>query len=259
MQLTTFTLLGCLLAAGCAATSTNRAGDPSEEDRSTPESELREAGRVGSHGMVLAGTPAEAFLSHIPMFQTPHDVQLVIAGKLDADAGADLPGTFSGELFTFLPDRISLDALRTGSLRELRGTIFLGNFESGGRPVASRVRFTVTRVVHEHVLDPAAKQAKLTYLVFGSRARSFAVHRIAGRPGFDEVLSVELGGDVPTDDELAAGVEAQVPASDDDAANRLGRATSATSMRAGARTFTARRVAALSCLEGPDFVGTCAE
>jgi hypothetical protein len=80
------------------------------------------------------------------MFQMPHDVQLLVAGSfVGLEPNRPLPASFSNELFTFLPDRMSLDALRTGSLHELQGTLFLGNFEAGGRPVPGRVRFAVSR------------------------------------------------------------------------------------------------------------------
>lgn len=52
---------------------------PAPEQPSTVEAAQSSPGRIGSHGMVLAGDPSSAFLSHIPMFAAPHDVQLVVA------------------------------------------------------------------------------------------------------------------------------------------------------------------------------------
>lgn len=221
-------------------------------------------GRIGSHGMVVAGTPAEAFLSHIPMFGPPHDVQLVVAGAFSALDGAPLsspafPASFNNRLFTFLPDRMSLDALRTGALDELRGTLFLGNFEAGGRPFRSRVRFVVTRVVHQHVLDASASQPEIGYVVFGSRARTFAVHYISGAPSFDEVLRVELDGDAPSDSELASGVDTRLANTEDAETRRLGIATAPARARTRGHDFTIRALTTLSCLEGPDFTAPCAE
>jgi hypothetical protein len=212
--------------------------------------------------MVLAGTPGEAFLSHIPMFQLPHDVQLLIAGSftaLDGTPIASLPSSFSNELFTFLPDRLSLDALRTGALTEMRGTIFLGNFENGGRPLPTRVRFAVSRVLHQHILDrnAAAPNDGLPYFLVGSRERAFAVHRIAGAPGFDEMVRVELSGDAPSDADLRVGVEAEIAGGADLPSVRLGLRTGAVTAKAGDRTFAVKPLTALSCLEGPDFASPC--
>src|SRR5262249_14507522 len=116
-------LLFPLLPVGCAAEIPTRSPDaPSMETEQTA------SGRVGSHGMIVTGTPGEAWISHVPMFRAPHDVQLVVAGSFAPEEGAAvLPASLDSKLFTFLPDPASLDALRTGMLHELRGTLFFGN------------------------------------------------------------------------------------------------------------------------------------
>jgi hypothetical protein len=206
--------------------------------------------------MVIAGTPADAFVSHIPMFGPPHDVQMIVAGSFSSLDGSTLVASFSDAPHTFLPDKMSLDGLRLGSLAELRGTIFLGNFEAGGQPLPPRVRFKVSRVVHQRVLDAGATEHELSYLLFGSRERTFAVHRIAASPSFDEVLHVTLGGDAPSDAELARGVDVRMQGPDQ-ASARLGLAASAKSAQAGTRNLTVKSVTALSCLVGPDFSAPC--
>jgi hypothetical protein len=209
--------------------------------------------------MIVAGTAEEAFLSHIPLFKAPHDVQLVVAGSFVPDApGGSVPPSFSDSLFTFVPDRCSLDALRTGTLQpgELRGTLFLGNFEAGGRPLPARVRFVVSRVLYQQLLDAKSSQPELTYLLFGSAGRTFAAHRVSGSPGFDEIVRVELAGDVPPAADLARGVEARL-ASKDELASRLGLSAAPREARADRRTFTVKPAGVLSCLEGPGFDAPC--
>jgi hypothetical protein len=122
-----------------------------------------------------------AFLSHIPMFHAPHDVQLVVQGSFD---GAGLPRSLDRGLYTFLPERFSLDAFRLGSLTEIRGTLFRGNFEDGGRPIAANVRFIVSRVVHQHVLEASAAEAPESDVI---RAGDFTVHLLGGAPSYDEI------------------------------------------------------------------------
>src|SRR5262249_30088456 len=106
-------LLGSMGAAvGCAGGAPLGAGPRTSTSTST-------SGRVGSHGMVAFGTPGEAYVSHIPMFGPPHDVQAVVAGSFAAAPGGTLPATLSDRLYTFVPDKMSLDAFRSGSLGEL--------------------------------------------------------------------------------------------------------------------------------------------
>src|SRR5678816_2230731 len=108
----------CLLD-GCAGEASRSASSIPSSGNGEPVAATESAsslGRVGSHGMVVFGTPSQAYLSHIPMFSAPHDVQLVAVGAFTSLNGSPLPESFSESLFTFLPDRISLDALRLGSL-----------------------------------------------------------------------------------------------------------------------------------------------
>lgn len=213
-------LLTVLALTGCAAEL---------ETTDASDSALAAHGRVGSHGMVLVGTPGSAYLSHVPMFHAPHDVQMIVSVRLD---GTNLPSSFSDRLFTFLPEVLSLDDLRLGKLTRFHGTVFLGSFENGGTPVAKNVTATVTSVVHQHVLD--GKPAAPGWFVFGDDAQTFAAHRISTSPGFDQIVRVKTvatrglvetsGPDVPMTDQPVAGL---VP------------------------------VVSLSCLVGPDFVDAC--
>lgn len=241
MSLTkSFFALFSILFVGCAAETADTQADAAPSEAA--ESEQTKDGRVGRHGMVLVGSPDAAFLSHIPMFQTPHDVQMIVAGKLVSPT--PLPASFASSTFTFLPDLASLDALRNGRLAELRGTVFAGNFEQGGRAVANGVRFVFERVVHQHVLDRNEKQPELTYLVFGTAKETYAVHRIAGAPSFDEILRVELTKPI-AEDVLKKGVVVPLPKTPDTLAAR----------RDENAAFVTK--ATLSCLVGEDFVAPC--
>jgi hypothetical protein len=244
------------LLLGCAAKGPTR--DPSAPDTETKEASQTTPGRKGSHGMVVAGTPSAAFLSHIPMFEQPHDVQLLMAGSFAPIGAASIPASFSEEPFTFLPDKFSLDELRLGKITEIAGTLFAGNFEQDGRPLPGRVRFTVARLLHQHILDSAQVQNGLTYFVFGTPAQTFAAHRIAGSPGFDEILRVRIEGPgAPPAQALAAGVEVQATNVSDAPTQRLGASTQAKSFKSGQGTFEMKNVTALSCLEGPEFSAPC--
>jgi hypothetical protein len=247
--------VGALLL-GCAAKGPTR--DPSGPDSDTKEASQTSAGRKGSHGMVALGTPGAAFLSHIPMFEQPHDVQLLMAGSFAPIGVASLPASFSEEPFTFLPDRFSLDELRLGKITEIAGTLFAGNFEQDGRPLPGRVRFKVARLLHQHVLDGAQVQNGLTYFVFGTPAETFAAHRIAGSPGFDEILRVRIeGAGAPSAQALATGVEVEATNATDAPAQRLGASTRAKTFKSAQGTFEMKSVTALSCLEGPGFSAPC--
>lgn len=173
-------LASVVVVTGCSAETS----DPSSSGATpTVESAQSTNGRVGTHGMVAFGAAAsDAYLSHIPMFGNPmHDVQLVVRGSF---VGAGIPRSLGDRQYTFLPKPLSLDALRLGSLREITGTLYLGNFEDGGRPIATNVRFRVSAVVHQHVLDADAPETGDDDVI---EAGDFTVHLIGGAPSRDEI------------------------------------------------------------------------
>ena len=168
-----------IVVAGCASET-----DPAP----TVESAVSTDGRIGTHGMVAFGTTAgDAYLSHIPMFAKPHDVQAVVRGSF---IGSNLPRSLGDRLYTFLPKPFSLDAFRLGRLREITGTLYLGNFEDGGRPIATNVRFRVSEVVHQHVLDARAEETDADDVI---DAGDFTVQLIGGAPGSKDVIRTSDG------------------------------------------------------------------
>ena len=233
-----------VLGLGCAATTDAVTPDDSVESAATN-------GRVGQHGMVVFGT-GQVFFSHIPMFAAPHDVQLVFEASLSAP-GSMLPPSFADQLYTFQPARFSLDALRSGALTTITGTLFMGNFEAGGRPIARNVTVTATRVLLNKVLktsDPAP--AKLEYFAVGTPAETYLVHRLGGPPSFDQILVANAhAAGAPTALQLKSGVSITLTQSQNAVGTRflVGNAASSSG------TFTAVRE--LSCLVGPDFFDAC--
>jgi hypothetical protein len=238
--------------AGCSGGTESNSASASDQTTSG-------GGRVGSHAMVLTGIAGTAFINHVPLFDHPHDVQLVAQGAISPLTASQSPASFTDQLFTFVPDSFSLDDLRNGVLRTLDGQIFVGSGELGGRPLAGKFRFTVSHVVHQHILDAkAAAPPALTYVVFGSKDRTFAVHKIAGAPSFDEVLHVKLtGSDTPSDDALSAGIEVTIDGQPDVADARVGGSVDPFVVKGGGRSFTMTNALSLSCLVSPEFFDPC--
>jgi hypothetical protein len=200
--------------------------------------------------MVLFGG-RRVFLSHIPMMRAPHDVQAVFEIAIRSSA-THLPSSFADTLYTFVPEVVSLDALRLGEIHELRGSVFLGNFEDGGRLLSRDVVVDVNEVVFQEELLPSLPAATtLSYLVLGDSSESFLVHRIGGprrdgAPNFDEIVSVTSSA-VSGDAGASQGSFVTLGPSDA-VAHRLG---------AGSGTVGFTVKTNISCLVGPDFVDAC--
>jgi hypothetical protein len=203
--------------------------------------------------MVLVGRRDAVYLSHIPMFRAPHDVQLVLAARFPA-AAPSLPSTFSDQLYTFVPETLSLDALRLGARKTVHGALYQGNFESGGQKLADGVTLEITRVLYARVLAPDDPPAPEGYVVFGEPGEAFAAHRIISPPGFDQIARVRVAGVEPGALSHGVVVEAGETSADDPAHLASGAVTGTTKDGAGV-TITARNI--ISCLRGPDFTDPC--
>jgi hypothetical protein len=146
---------------------------------------------MGVHGMVVFGAGDHVFVSHIPMFHPPHDMQIIAEVSW-----AEGPRDFNQHLYTFEPRPFSLDAFVRGDVTAIEGTLYEGNFESGGRPLGP-AHARVVRIVHVHALDAAAPSASTRsadsprYMTFGEGEGATLVRVIDGPPGVDEIVTVQ--------------------------------------------------------------------
>jgi len=151
------------------------------------------------HGMLIVGE-AKIYLSHLPMFHSPHDYQVLLEVSLH-ETGGDPERVYredrriSGErVYTGAPKAFALPTLLAppGRAAVMEGTIFRGHFERGGKPITSgQVTANVTRLCYGRKFTPAVDGPQfLTYLLFGSSVEPFVAHLISRPLDFDQVLSV---------------------------------------------------------------------
>lgn len=153
---------------------------------------------VGGHGMAVFGGREGLYASHLPMFHTPHDSQIVLRFHL-ADAAADraLRETLAREprLWTFDPETFDLLRFAPGHarpLREFKARFFEGHFERGGKPQAAGQRVLVDEVLLFRRLNPAPREAATgRYRLIGQGSEWFAFKTIDRRPDFDHIVRLE--------------------------------------------------------------------
>ncbi|CAF0790151.1 unnamed protein product [Rotaria sordida] len=96
-------------------------------------------GRMGEHGFILLplSTLGLVWISHKPMFRTPHDFQLVLIAKVTHPNvnSLSLPTNTNvlQNQWTILPDLWSLNNLLNGNMTTFSAQLFIGNFEQGGQ------------------------------------------------------------------------------------------------------------------------------
>jgi hypothetical protein len=152
---------------------------------------------VGLHGMVVVGTET-IYASHMPMFMSPHDYQVIIEISLDTAAYRNARKHFgTSALFTLRPPPFSIHGLEPAAggrpaLTEFPAELFFGHFERGGDTLGRIVAKVKRTLVFRH-LDPARKAPELDYVLFGQGHDLFLAHEVTAAPDFDQLLAVQAG------------------------------------------------------------------
>jgi hypothetical protein len=200
--------------------------------------------------MVVVGTKT-MFFSHLPMFMSPHDYQVILEGTL-SQSGTDPQRIYredrarhpAGTVYTFNPVAFVLPDLAPPApkRKQFRGDLFRGHFESPpefpAEPslIASGVTVEVTNVVYFQKLMPNTPRPNtLEYLLFGTSEEIFVAHLITGPPDFDQIVSARVTGRQFTADQLQRGVRIQLAGMARSVAERLkpGKAVKATAEVSG--------------------------
>ncbi len=159
--------------------------------------------RVGFHGMALFGH-SDHFLAHIPLFNAPHDMQLVAQIEIfDFDENILVDDFGAGEYSLAPTEAFSLDSLGLGVTTEFFADVHDGNFEHGAPVLYPDVVVMVNTVLVGRQLpddDPIADGLQEHYLV-GANDEAYMLNFIRDQRAFQQILSVsEVDGATLTPD-----------------------------------------------------------
>ncbi len=156
---------------------------------------LVRADTPATHGMLLFGDQV-TYASHLPMFHSPHDYQLIMKLTLTNLPRSETIKSYEnfkkrGEtFFTLVPEVMDLSQIINGAKTGFSASIYKGHFERGGQSLGV-VKVRVEKVIFSKKLDGSKAPADSDqYLLFGETGEYFAVHLIQGKPSFDEILKV---------------------------------------------------------------------
>ena len=146
-----------------------------------------------THGMLLFGKD-EIFVSHLPMFRSPHDYQVIARITLPEEIREiyleQRVQSPDKTVFTLVPEKFVLpDMIR--SPRPFRARLYVGHFERGGEAITEDFPVTLSRVLYFQKFDvDATRDDRSRYLVFGNESEVFLAHHITAKPDFDQVCAV---------------------------------------------------------------------
>ena len=162
------------------------------------------------HGMLVLGSE-KIYLSHLPMFHSPHDYQVIMEVKLSEKAMRIYQETLKesvSKVFTLVPEVFVLPEMIQRP-RPFRAQLFEGHFEREGKLIVDDLEVEILRVVYFKKFNPLESRPKFgQYLLFGNTQEQFLAHIITKRPDFDQILKLsktvgmnQLGKiEFPTDD-----------------------------------------------------------
>jgi hypothetical protein len=144
------------------------------------------------HGMAVVGEET-IYLSHLPMFHSPHDYQVIFEVNLNEKAKATYLAskrTFAETVYTIAPESFVLPEM-VENPKPFHAALYRGHFERGGEAITD-VIITITRVVHFKKFDPhQPKLGSARFFLFGKGKEKFLAHEISAKPDFDQILAVE--------------------------------------------------------------------
>jgi hypothetical protein len=200
-----------------------------EHEQQTAATTQRET--PARHGMAVVGQPT-LFFSHLPEFEEPHNYQVIFEVSLAGTTSDPLQVYINdrkkhpqAKLYTFepgsafaLPEIIPKDVGGRPALKSIGGNIYRGHFErfptqeaKDKARILHGVTANIANVVHAHKFPPDAKPLDtLQYILFGKGRELILAHLITKPPDFDQLLSVQIAGHQPTDEELRRGIPVTV-------------------------------------------------
>jgi hypothetical protein len=154
--------------------------------------------RIATHGMLVFGKE-KIYASHLPMFHSPHDYQVLLELELEESTKKiyleQLQQFPQETVFTIDPEKFVLPNM-INNPKPFKVNLYRGHFERGGTKVADSVLTTIKQVIYFHKFNKeATKPEKLEYLLFGNEKEQFLAHKIVAKPDFDEVLVTEVSNE----------------------------------------------------------------
>ena len=184
--------------------------------------------RVGFHGMVLFTDGAALYASHLPLYVTPHDYQLIY--RIESDnkhrlieyLQRDKQAPYESNMVTLLPEKFDLNRLINRESLSLKTQFYRGHFERGGTTWSTMEEVHFVEPIYIRQLKFAQQtqlplksdwQALPLSSVYSSQKpeKTLYIHKIQSAPSFDALIlangcegDINNGSDdVPTLSQLA--------------------------------------------------------
>ncbi|MDO6426617.1 hypothetical protein Q4489_06300 [Thalassotalea sp. 1_MG-2023] len=149
---------------------------------------------IGVHGMVLVSQGSRVFASHMPLYQKPHDFQILY--KIETKQVSFLNLVRDAELVTIKPEPFNLQRLERGEELTVLADVYLGHYERGGSLVYEKHPIVFSKKLYARKLENLAESGlwKEYDSVTLRKGERIYIHKIQQAPSFDHLIFVDLSG-----------------------------------------------------------------
>tara|TARA_R110001583_G_scaffold17310_5_gene70155 strand:+ start:2916 stop:3617 length:702 start_codon:yes stop_codon:yes gene_type:complete len=150
--------------------------------------------KPSTHGMLLFGSDM-VYASHLPMFHSPHDYQIVLELELSiADKRKyikDKKQHSNAPTYTIEPERFVLPDM-INNPKSFKINMYRGHFERGGEVILKDIFVTIKQVIYFKKFNPEEiKMATASFILFGNKKEQFLVHQVSNKPDFEQIIEVK--------------------------------------------------------------------
>jgi hypothetical protein len=141
------------------------------------------------HGMVLFAADDILLASHLPLYQPPHNYQLIYQITLPpTEHKAVLATLQKRQQMTLLPQQFDLTQLIDGQSITVNAALYHGHFERAGSVWFDNVPVNFARQLYIRPIQQAVSANEARYDVLKINSSYFLIHQIAANPSYDQIL-----------------------------------------------------------------------
>ncbi|WP_286262666.1 hypothetical protein [Thalassotalea atypica] len=147
---------------------------------------------MGVHGMVLMSKSSTVFASHLPLYNKPHNVQLIY--KLEVKDFNLVQVVRDNDLVTIKPEAFNLQRLMRGEKMTINAELYIGHFERDGMKVYDNVSLVFDKQLYMRELTdiaPSSNEQEYDVVSYNSKADRLYIHRLQKAPSFDHIIHID--------------------------------------------------------------------
>jgi hypothetical protein len=150
--------------------------------------------KPSTHGMLLFGSE-KIYVSHLPMFHTPHNYQIILELELSKSDKqkyvADKNKNPNYTTYTIEPEKFVLPDM-INNPKSFKVNLYRGHFERGGVKILKNITVKIVQVVSFKKFNQEEIKSKTSnFILFGNEKEQFLAHEITNKPDFEQIIEVK--------------------------------------------------------------------